>query len=177
MQLDPIERVSFTLSAGAVGAAVALAPPPFAAGVAVGALLEAVNLRAQVRAARVFFSGERPEKVGAGPWIGGFSMRFGLMAVGVVAALSLGIDPAGLLVGLSLAMPAVVVWAWRNRPEVLEHAPAPALAPDDPSWDRWSIWRAGEVEPDPEADEPFLHEAASDDASATGHDEGDPLPR
>jgi hypothetical protein len=28
----------------------------------------------------------------------------------------------------------------------------PALAPDDPSWDRWSVWRAGEIEIDEEDD-------------------------
>ena len=43
-------------------------------------------------------------------------MRFGLTVFGIVAALQFGTDPVGLLVGLSLAMPAVVYWAWRNRP-------------------------------------------------------------
>ena len=44
-------------------------------------------------------------------------------------------------------MPAVVVWAWRNRPPVVAHELAAPLEPDDPSWDNWSIWRATEVEP------------------------------
>ena len=86
-QLDPIERVSFTVSAGAVGAAAVLAPGPFATGVAIGAALEAVNLRIQVRAARLMFAGEL---AGAGPWVAGFGLRFGLMAIGILGALSLG---------------------------------------------------------------------------------------
>ena len=146
-KLDPIERVSFALSAGAVGFAYLVASPSFATGVAVGASLEAVNLRVQVKAARVFFSGERPEKMGAGPWVGAFAGRFGFMAIAVIAALQFGTDPAGLLVGFSLAMPAVVFWAWRNRPAIVDFDTEPALAPDDPSWDRWSIWTAKEVEP------------------------------
>jgi len=142
MHLDPIERVSLTISASAVGAAYALAPTPFAAGVAVGAALEAVNLRIQVRAARRMFAGEFG---GAGPWVSGFGMRFGLMALGMIGALTLGTDPAGLVVGVSLAVPAVVVWAWRNRPAELHFEPEPALAPDDPSWDRWNVWSVGNL--------------------------------
>ena len=152
-RLDPIERVSITLSAGAVGAAWLFASQAFATGVAVGAALEAINLRSQVKAARVFFSGERPEKTGAGPWVGGFGMRFGFMAIAIMAALHYGTDPAGLLVGFSLAMPAVVFWAWRNRPEKIDFEAEPGLAPDDPSWDRWSIWAAKEVEPNEDDDD------------------------
>jgi len=136
--------MSATLSAGAVAASFAFAPPRFAIALAVGAALEAINLRAMLGAANRLFGGEL---AGGGAWVGGFSARFGAMAVGVVAALHFGLDAAGLLVGLSLAMPAVVFWAWRNRPEVLEHEVLEALAPDDPSWDRWSVWRAKEVEP------------------------------
>ena len=151
IQLDPIERVSFTVSAGAVGAAAVLAPAPFALGVAIGATLEAVNLRIQVRAARRMFAGEL---AGAGVWLGGFGLRFLMMAVGILGALSLGTDPAGLAVGVSLAIPAVVYWAWHNRPPVVPFEAAAALAVDDPSWDRWSVWRAGEVAaPEDAADE------------------------
>lgn len=152
-KLDPIERVSFTLSAGAVGAAYLFASPTFANGMAVGAALEAFNLRMQVKAARVFFSGERPEKMGAGPWVGGFASRFGFMGIALIGALYFGADPAGLLVGVSLAMPAVVVWAWRNRPAVIDVEAEPGLAPDDPSWDRWSLWAAKEVEPSDDDDD------------------------
>jgi len=144
--------MSLVVSASAVGAAYALGSTAFANALAIGAVIETINLRALVRAARTFFSGERPEKVGAGPWVGGFGMRFVATAAAVIAALQLGTDPTGLLVGLSLAMPAVVVWAWRHRPPAVAHAASEALAPDDPSWDQWSIWRAGEVEP-PNEDE------------------------
>jgi hypothetical protein len=148
LQLDPIERVSMTLSAGAVAASFALAPPQFATGLAVGVALEALNLRSQVRAARALCFGDS-----AGSWAGGFGMRFGLTVFGIVAALQFGTDPVGLLVGLSLAMPAVVYWAWRNRPPVIDCAAEPALAADDPSWDRWSVWRAKELESPEDEDE------------------------
>jgi hypothetical protein len=164
IQLDPIERVSFTVSAGAVGAAAVLAPAPFALGVAVGAALEAVNLRIQVRTARRMFAGEL---AGAGVWVGGFGLRFLLMAVGILGALSLGTDPAGLAVGVSLAIPAVVYWAWHNRPAVVPIDPAAALPVDDPSWDRWSVWRAREVAPPEDgADEDAEAHAAA--ASSVG---------
>jgi hypothetical protein len=42
-------------------------------------------------------------------------------------------------------MPAAVFEAWRARPPV--DPSAPALAPDDASWDRWNAWLAREREP------------------------------
>ncbi len=146
LKLDPIERVGIALSAGSVGAAYALASPRFATGLAVGVALEAVNLRVQVRTARMFFAGGGA--VGAGGWMAGFGIRFGLLAIAIIAALELGADPLGLLVGISLSMPAVVFWAWRNRPAVIEQAAAPALAADDPSWDDWNVWQGKELPPD-----------------------------
>jgi len=160
LQLDPIERVSLTFCVGAVGAAYALAPTPFATGVAVGAALESVNLRTQVRAARLLFDGER---AGGGRWAGAFGMRLGLMAIGILGVLKLGADPAGVVVGISLAIPAVVYWAWHNRPAVQHFEAEPALAPDDPSWDRWSVWRGGEVAgPDGDASERAVCDADCD---------------
>jgi len=143
LKLDPIERVSIALSAGSVGAAYVFASPHFATGVAVGAALETMNLRVQVRTARRFFAAG-----GAGGWLGGFGLRFGLLVLAIIGALELGTDPLGLLVGVSLSMPAVVFWAWRNRPAVIVQAAAAPLAPDDPSWDRWSVWRAKELAPE-----------------------------
>jgi hypothetical protein len=78
----------------------------------------------------------------------GFGIRFGLLAIAIIAALELGADPLGLLVGISLSMSAVVFWAWRNRPAVIEQAAAPALAADDPSWDDWNVWQGKELPPD-----------------------------
>jgi hypothetical protein len=39
----------------------------------------------------------------------------------------------------------VVLAAWRARPEPT--LDAPALAPDDPSWDAWNPWTARERDP------------------------------
>lgn len=167
LKLDPIERVSLALSAGSVGAAYVFASPHFATGLAVGAALETMNLRVQVRTARRFFAGGWAG--GAGGWLGGFGFRFGLLMIAIIAALEFGADPLGLLVGVSLSMPAVVFWAWRNRPAVMVQAAAPALAADDPSWDRWSVWRAKEIPP--EDVDPRSEDAATE---PTGHSEGNP---
>lgn len=149
LKLDPIERVNFALSAGSVGAACALASPGFATGLAVGVVIEAVNLRAQVHAARDFFARNAASPaLGTRGSLAGLGVRFVAVAAAIIAALQLGVDPLGMLVGLSLAMPAVVFWAWRNRPPVVTQKIVPALAPEDPSWDRWSVWRAKELLPD-----------------------------
>ncbi|MCG8436375.1 MAG: hypothetical protein MJA83_20350, partial [Gammaproteobacteria bacterium] len=63
-------------------------------------------------------------------------------------ALRYGADPVGLLLGLSLIVPAVVLAAWRARPDADPNAPA--LSPDDPAWDAWNPWTAREHEPDDE---------------------------
>lgn len=146
LKLEPIERMSLALSAGSVGVAYAFASPRFATGMAVGAALEAVNLRAQVRGARAFFAGNWTR--GAQGWMAGFGLRFGLLAIAIVLVLGQGVDPLGLVVGFSLSMPAVILWAWRNRPELIDHPVEPALAVDDPSWDDWNVWRGREVAPD-----------------------------
>ena len=70
------------------------------------------------------------------------SIRFLLLAVGIGAAIVVGAHPVGLLIGLSLIVPATLLEAWRTRPPVVEGLPA--LAPDDPSWDRWDPWLARE---------------------------------
>jgi hypothetical protein len=142
MAIDPIERTNLTLSAGAVAAALALASPAFAVSLAVGAGLEALNFRSLRRAAQFLFWGEIR---GGGPWIGVYGLRFGLLIVGIVAALAFGADPVGLLIGLSLIMPAAVIEAWRMRPAVDPRAPA--LAPDDEAWERWNPWLARERDP------------------------------
>jgi len=77
------------------------------------------------------------------------SLRFALVAGGIVFGLHAGADPLALVLGLSIAMPATVVGALLYRPPVPDQAPHEPLPPDDPSWDRWSVWRAREVEPGP----------------------------
>jgi hypothetical protein len=153
IQLDPVERMSFALSAGAVAISYALAPAPFTAGLAAGAALEAINLRGLVAYARRLFSSEL---AGAGPWIGAFSLRFGVLVVGIFVVLQAGASPVGLLVGLSLAMPAVVISAILNRPERVEHELLPAIPPDDESWDHYSVWRAGSAPPPSDGDDVVL---------------------
>ena len=43
-------------------------------------------------------------------------------------------------------MPASLIAAFWQRPALIEHETEPALAPDDPSWDHYSVWRVGEPE-------------------------------
>lgn len=150
MRLEASERVNLTLSAGAVAASFAVAEANFAASLALGAALEAVNLHGLNASARTLFSGGVG---GSGPWVGAFGLRFGVLAVGIALALRAGADPLGLIVGLSLAIPATVYWAARNRPAVVPAEQLEALPPDDPSWDRYSIWRCREVEPEERDDE------------------------
>lgn len=140
MTIDPIERLNLTLCAGAVAASWAWASPGFAWSLAAGAALETVNFRGLRRSSEAFFAGGLPR------WSVGFSLRFVGLTLGIAAAVWAGAHPVGLLVGLSLIVPAAIVEAWRRRPPVLEDLPA--LAPDDPSWDRWNPWRAREREPD-----------------------------
>ena len=83
---------------------------------------------------------------------GVFALRFVLLVVGIGAALHFGADPVGLLVGLSLIMPAALIEAWRTRPAI--DPDAPVLSSDDPAWDAWNPWLARERVPADEDDEP-----------------------
>jgi hypothetical protein len=148
MNIDPIERTNLTLSAGAVAFSFVVASPGFAASLAIGALLEAVNFRGLRRQSQFLFWGQIRS---GGAWTGVYGLRFGLLVIGIGAALYLGADPVGLLIGLSLIMPAAVFAAWRARPVIDPNAPA--LAADDPEWDRWNPWLARErAESDDEDD-------------------------
>ena len=139
MSIDPIERTHLTLSAGAVAATLTFATPTVAISLAAGALLEAVNFHGLRRSAQFLFWGQI---AGSRGWSGVFALRFVLLVIGIGGSLALGADPRGLLVGLSLIMPAVVIEAWRTRPPV--DPSAPALAPEDPAWERWNPWLAHE---------------------------------
>jgi hypothetical protein len=141
MSIDPIERTNLTLSAGAVAASLAFGSTAFALSLAVGAALEAFNFRGLRRSAQFLFWGQ----IGSsGGWLGVYSLRMSLLVIGIGAALYFGAHPVGLVVGLSLIMPAAVIEAWRARP-ALDPA-APALADDDPAWERWNAWLARETE-------------------------------
>ena len=171
---DAIERWNVGLGAGAVAASLALVSPHFAISLAVGAFLEAVNFRGLARHARGAFASMQaaalydadtladpspadPQGVTApdpqvpgvpgARWAGIFSLRFVFLIGGMFYALWLGADPLGLVLGVSLIVPAAVIGAWLHRPPVQPVDPAMVLPPDDPSWDNWSVWRATEVEP------------------------------
>lgn len=148
MSIDPIERTNLTLSAGAVAASLALASPAFALSLAVGAALEAWNFRGLRRSAQFLFWGEIR---GSGGWLGVYSLRMGMLVIGIAAALYFGAHPVGLLIGLSIIMPATVIEAWRARPPI--DPSAPALAEDDPGWERWNPWLARENPADEERDD------------------------
>jgi hypothetical protein len=140
MSIDPIERTNLTLSAGAVVASLALASPGFALSLALGVLLEAWNFRGLRRSAQFLLWGQIP---GTG-WLGVYSLRMTLLAIGIGAAIYAGADPVALLIGLSLIVPACLIEAWRARP--LVDTAAPTLAADDPSWEHWNAWLARERE-------------------------------
>jgi hypothetical protein len=136
------------LAAVAGAASLALASPRFAASMGIGALLQLTNFRA------LWSSCEKILLVGgngAGLAIATFSVRFVLLGLAVGIALWAGVDANGLVLGLSMIIPAAVVAAWRARPPIL--ANAPALADDDPSWDLWSPWTAREREPADDTEE------------------------
>jgi len=137
---------SLAFSAGATAASWALVSPRFAGSLALGAALEAVNFRALFGYWRGALLGG--ERMGLAAF-GSFGLRFVLLGGVVWAALAFGAHPVGLLLGLSLVVPGVLIAAWRARP--LPSPDAPALDPEDPSWDAWNPWLARER--DPEADE------------------------
>jgi hypothetical protein len=149
MSIDPVERWNLAISAGAVATSLAVAPPAFTTSLVVGAALEAANFRALRRSAQFLFWGVMP---GQRAWAAVFGLRFSLLAIGICAALYFGADAAGLLIGLSLIMPATLIEAWRSRPSIDSNAPR--LADDDPSWDRWNPWLAREskVSDEPDAE-------------------------
>jgi len=119
---------SLAFSAGAAAASWALVSPRFAGSLALGAALEAVNFRA-------LFGHWRSALLGAErrAFAAGFGLRFLALGGAIWLALAVGAHPLGLLLGLSLVVPGVLLAAWRARPA--PDPDAPALAPDDPSWD------------------------------------------
>jgi hypothetical protein len=149
MTFDPTQRLNLTLSAGAVAASLVFATPGFAFSLLAGSLLEAANFHGLRRSAQFMFWGEI---AGSRAWMGVFALRFSLLVLGIGALLYFGAHPVGLLIGLSLMMPAAVIEAWRTRPAFDPNAPV--LDADDPSWDDWNPWLARErSRPETEEDE------------------------
>jgi hypothetical protein len=145
VKLAAIERTSLALSAGAAALALTTTGPGFAASLLAGAALESVNFRGLYRSGAAFFAGEL---AGGGAFRAVAGLRFLVLGIGIVVALAIGAHPVGLVIGLSLVLPAAVIEAWRQRPPVVPDAPA--LAPDDPEWERWDAWRARERAADDE---------------------------
>lgn len=139
VRLDPMERLNLGISAGAVAASLALATPPFAASLALGAALEALNFRALRAAAGRLFAGDL--QMGRA-WLAGFGARFAMLSIAIGYAIQSGAHPVALTIGLSTIVPAVVIGAWLQRPPIGNPEPGPP--PDDPSWDLWNPWLARE---------------------------------
>ena len=155
---DPIERANLALSATAVLASFALAPPRFGVSLAAGALLETVNFRGLRRASRRLFSGELS---GGRSWMFQATLRLVLLAAAMYFALELGANPIGLVLGLSLIVPATIWVAWRTEPPPLPPEAFDVPPPDDSSWDEWNPWLARERELDPDDVAPGKNEGAS----------------
>jgi len=137
MKLYPAEKLNLGISAGAVTASFALASPLFAASLAAGATLGSVNFRFLHKTAEGVFLGF----VQRGSWVAVLVFRLALVFGGVCAAMMLGADAIGLVIGLSLVMPATLAAAVWLKPEHVPTAPGPAIAPDDSIWDDYSVWR------------------------------------
>lgn len=132
--------------AAAAAAALALGTPKLALSILLGAALQTLNFRSLFALAQRAFAQERASS--------GFALRLPLLGALLFVAIRAGVDAAGLLVGLSVVMPAVVLAAWQSRPPRLAPRDLPALAPNDPTWDAWSPWLAREREVPPGDDTP-----------------------
>ena len=141
MTLDPVERTNMVLSAGAIGASLLLGSTGFTLSLAAGVALEAWNFRSLRRSAEFLFGGQI---TGGRGWLGVYSLRTSLLLGAIAAVLYLGANPIGLVIGLSTVIPAMLIEAWRARPPV--DPSAPALADDNPTWERWNPWLAREEE-------------------------------
>jgi hypothetical protein len=122
-----------------------------------------MNFRSLWRSCERIFLGGFEGVAGAGPAIGAFGLRFLLLAGVIFVAIQTGMHPVGLVVGLSLIIPAAVIAAWRARPAIDPNAPS--LPDDDPTWDAWNPWLAREIEPADDEDEPRSIFAVGDDGS------------
>ena len=142
LELAKVEQWNLGLSAGAVAASYALATPHFAASLAAGAFLEAINLGAIHRAAQRLFAGGM---MSAG-WVGGLSLRFIILGTAIYFTMRAGANPIALLIGLSIAMPATLIDAWLNRPPIVDPATLPVFLDDgidDDEEDR--LWHMGRL--------------------------------
>ena len=131
-------HAAITASAAAVG--FVAASPRFALSLLLGAALQTLNFRGLFSLAhRAFVLESRAAS--------GLALRLPLFGALLFLAIRVGVDAAGLLVGITTLVPAVVIAAWQARPrDAADVSALPAPAPDDPSWDQYSPWLARERE-------------------------------
>jgi hypothetical protein len=128
------------ISAAAALPAFALATPKFAFSLLLGAALQTLNFRGLFGLAQSALAQQARAA-------SGFALRLPLFGALVFVAIRSGVDAAGLLASITTLVPAVLVAAWQSRPrDAADAAALPALAPDDPSWDQYSLWLARERE-------------------------------
>lgn len=133
---------NWAFCAGAGAASFALVSPRFAASLLLGAAIETLNFRSFWRSSEQLLGLSNASRIA----LGAFGLRFVLLAAALYFALQVGAHPVGLVVGLSMIVPAVVLAAWKARPDAgLASLPVPP--PDDPSWDEWNPWTARERAP------------------------------
>ena len=121
-------------------AALALATPKFALSLLLGAALQTLSLHGLFGFARAAFTQQARAA-------SGFAVRLPLFGALLFVAIKAGVDAAGLLVGITTLVPAVVIAAWQSRPrDIADSTTLPALPLDDPSWDQYSLWLARERE-------------------------------
>jgi hypothetical protein len=134
------------ISAAAALVAFALTTPKFALSLLLGAALQTLNFRGLFGLAQSAFAQQARAA-------SGFALRLPLFGALVFVAIQAGVDAGGLLAGITTLVPSVVIAAWQARPrDVAEPSALPALAPDDPSWDLYSLWLAREREIEREED-------------------------
>ena len=110
-------------------------PSGVAVSILFGASIVAVNFFLLYRNCQAIFAGaadgERNGKVAAAL---GFSLRFLLLLLVVAVSIYIGTHPIGLVIGLSLIVPSILVHTWINRPATDE---ASAFN-DEEGWETWN---------------------------------------
>jgi hypothetical protein len=133
MTLDPIERTSLALSAGATRGGRRARDAAVSRSVSRPARQSrrSTSARCAPRRRRCSAASSTNRLI----WNALFAVRFTFLAIGIGVAIFAGVDPTGLAIGLSAVFPAALIEAWRTRPAI--DPSAPALDPDDEAWDRW----------------------------------------
>jgi hypothetical protein len=139
-----MEKLNLTLSAGTMAASLLFGSVVFTLSVAVGTAIESLNYRVLRRATDRLFAGELQ---GSGAWSAVFALRFFFLGAAMYVAISAGAHPVGLVIGLSMMVPASVIVAWYQRPATLPET-ATCLEAEDPAWESWNPWLAQEQDAD-----------------------------